>query len=58
MKRQKKVVTWINQGKDNSSIDPRAFLILDDCLYDSSWIKTKNVRALFMNGRHYKRCLL
>tara|TARA_B100000925_G_scaffold26247_2_gene17663 strand:+ start:5572 stop:6393 length:822 start_codon:yes stop_codon:yes gene_type:complete len=55
MKRQKKVVsTWINQGKDNSSIDPRAFLILDDCLYDSSWIKTKNVRALFMNGRHYK----
>ena len=55
MLRQKKIVTkWTNDGKDSSDIDPRAFLILDDCLYDSSWIKTKNVRALFMNGRHYK----
>jgi len=38
----------------SSQIDPRAFLILDDCLYDSSWTKEKNVRALFMNGRHLK----
>jgi hypothetical protein len=37
-----------------SKIDPKAFLILDDCLYDSSWTKDKNVRALFMNGRHLK----
>lgn len=36
-----------------STIDPRAFLILDDCLYDDSWTKNKQVRALFMNGRHY-----
>ena len=36
------------------NIDPRAFLILDDCLYDNSWVKDKNVRSLFMNGRHYK----
>jgi hypothetical protein len=34
------------------NIDPRAFLILDDCLYDSSWTKDVNVRSLFMNGRH------
>ena len=37
-----------------SNIDPRAFIILDDCLYDSTWTKDKNVRALFMNGRHLK----
>ena len=37
-----------------SDVDPRAFLILDDCLYDQSWTKDKNVRSLFMNGRHYK----
>ena len=35
-----------------SSIDQRAFLILDDCLYDGSWAKDKNIRFFFMNGRH------
>lgn len=36
----------------SSSIDPRAFLILDDCMYDSRWVKEKWIRYLFMNGRH------
>jgi hypothetical protein len=35
------------------NIDPNAFMILDDCLYDSSWTRDKNVRCLFMNGRHF-----
>ena len=43
----------INNGTEKN-IDPRAFLILDDCLYDNSWQKDKNVRSCFMNGRHYK----
>ena len=37
-----------------SNINPSAFLILDDCLYDQTWIKDANIRSLFMNGRHYK----
>lgn len=37
-----------------SDIDPRAFLILDDCLYDKSWPNDKSIRSFFMNGRHYK----
>jgi hypothetical protein len=32
------------------SVDPRTFVILDDCLYDSSWTKDKLMRSLFMNG--------
>jgi len=36
----------------NSNIDPRAFLILDDCLYDASWIREESTRYIFMNGRH------
>jgi hypothetical protein len=57
LKRQKMVIKKINKetasyGKTN--IDPRAFLILDDCLYDQSWIRDQNIRSLFMNGRHYK----
>lgn len=57
LKRQKQVVDRVNQEKEKngkSNIDPRAFLILDDCLYDNSWTKSKHVRSLFMNGRHYK----
>ena len=37
-----------------SQLDARAFLILDDCLYDKRWIGDKNIRSIFMNGRHYK----
>lgn len=52
VKRQKKMLAAMQkQGKNN--IDPRAFLVLDDCLYDESWTKDKNIRLLFMNGRHY-----
>ena len=57
MKRQKMIVKKLNgevAQYGGSNIDPRAFLILDDCLYDQSWTKDKNVRAIFMNGRHYK----
>ena len=39
-------------------IDMNAFLILDDCLYDSSWTKSKFVRSVFMNGRHFKLLFL
>jgi hypothetical protein len=39
-------------GGGSSSVDPRAFLILDDCLYDGSWIKEESTRYVFMNGRH------
>jgi hypothetical protein len=57
LKRQKIVVKkkrYEDAKYGNSNIDPDAFLILDDCLYDSSWIKDPNIRSLFMNGRHWK----
>jgi len=56
IKRQLAVKTHRNQDKHrnggNSNVDPRAFLILDDCLYDSSWIREESTRYVFMNGRH------
>ena len=55
--RQIKVTDQFNKEKKqygSTSIDPRAFLILDDCLYDKTWPNDKNIRCLFMNGRHYK----
>ena len=42
----------------SSTIDPRAFLILDDCMYNKAIMKDKNIRCIFMNGRHYKIFLL
>ena len=42
----------------SSTIDPRAFLILDDCMYNKAVTKDKNIRCIFMNGRHYKIFLL
>ncbi len=57
VKRQRLIVSQmtkdINEGK-RSNIDPRAFLILDDCMYDDSWTQDKHIRYLFMNGRHAK----
>ncbi len=47
---QKKRASGVNSYK----INPSAFLILDDCLYDNSWTRSKYVRSLFMNGRHFK----
>lgn len=44
--------------KRRSTIDPRTFVILDDCLYDSSWTRDKLMRLLFMNGRHWKIMLI
>ena len=42
----------VNRGGGHSSVDPRAFLILDDCLYDKTWMNEESTRYVFMNGRH------
>jgi hypothetical protein len=57
IKRQKLCISKIKKQvmkQGNSLINPNAFLILDDCLYDNSWVRSKHIRTLFMNGRHYK----
>ena len=57
VKRQKLVMSRIQQDEEKGTrcnIDPRAFMILDDCMYDDSWTHDKNIRYLFMNGRWLK----
>ena len=61
LKRQKMVLKQVKKDKEmhgRSTIDPRAFVILDDCLYDQSWTRDKVMRLLFMNGRHWKIMLI
>lgn len=55
VKRQLMIGQHIDKQKmlyGSCNIDPRSFLLLDDCLYDNKWINDKNMRYLFMNGRH------
>jgi len=61
LKRQKTVLRQIKKDVEaykRSKLDPRAFVILDDCLYDAGWTKDKMMRLLFMNGRHWKIMLI
>lgn len=61
LKRQKGVLKQMKKQVEaykKSNIDPRAFVILDDCLYDGTWAKDKMMRLLFMNGRHWKIMLI
>jgi hypothetical protein len=61
LKRQKLVLKQVLKEIESykrSNIDPRAFVILDDCLYDNAWTKDKMMRLLFMNGRHWKIMLI
>lgn len=51
--RQERILKKQKTGK-SMNVNPNAFVIFDDCMYDSSIFKSKYVRALFMNGRHYK----
>jgi hypothetical protein len=61
LKRQRTVLKQIKKEMETykrSTIDPRAFVILDDCLYDNAWSRDKLMRLLFMNGRHWKVMLV
>ena len=61
LKRQRSVLKQIKKEVETfkrSTIDPRTFVILDDCLYDNTWSRDKMMRLLFMNGRHWKIMLI
>jgi hypothetical protein len=61
LKRQRNVLKQIKKEMETykrTTIDPRAFVILDDCLYDNTWARDKLMRLLFMNGRHWKIMLI
>jgi hypothetical protein len=61
LKRQRSVLKQIKKEVETfkrSTIDPRTFVILDDCLYDNTWSRDKMMRLLFMNGRHWKVMLI
>ena len=61
LKRQRTVLKQVKKEIEmykRSTIDARAFVILDDCLFDNTWSRDKLMKLLFMNGRHWKIMLV
>jgi hypothetical protein len=55
LKRQIKIKKFASQQEQNNKkeVDSRFLLVFDDCLHDSKWQKTKQMKSVFMNGRHF-----
>ena len=50
IQRQRKIVNGANKHKPGNN----AFIILDDCMYDTKFVRDTQLRTIFLNGRHYK----
>jgi hypothetical protein len=48
--KQQKIIVKNEQSKSKGHM----FLLIDDCMYDKKMIRDKNIRQLFMNGRHWR----
>lgn len=54
MQRQRDMKMKKERDPAYSDLDNRAFLIMDDMMYDAkSWRNDRNIKSIFMNGRHY-----
>jgi hypothetical protein len=51
-------ISVLKKVHDNNQIDPRSFLILDDCLDNSEWQEDKNIRLCFIAGRNIRLSLI
>lgn len=49
---QRKAITTAKKEEPKTKND--AFILLDDCMYDKKMIRDKNIRGIFMNGRHWR----
>lgn len=62
LKRQKIVTKKMRNQQamyGKSNIDPYAFLILDDLMYNANqWMKDISIKDIFMNGRHFNLMFL
>ena len=54
LKRQRLVLDKIRKDPEYAEVDPSAFLLMDDCMADTSWQKSPVMREIFFNGRHFK----
>lgn len=53
VKRQEIITNKKKEDPNYNFCDPRGFFILDDLMYDISWINYITIKRLFLTGRHY-----
>jgi hypothetical protein len=52
LKRQR-TVREVAKANPHKKYDERAFIVMDDCMFDNKWVKDSQIREIFFNGRHY-----
>jgi hypothetical protein len=57
---QQKSLKKMNTQQKEDFTDPNnsVFVLLDDCMFDNKWTRDKDMRCVFMNGRHYRIFLM
>mgnify|MGYP003327093820 CR=1 FL=1 len=50
LRRQKLINFKIQNNQEYRNVDPRAFLLLDDCMFDTKWTKDVNIRYCFITN--------
>jgi len=50
--RQKKIKEYAKRNPQKN-IDTRFMVVFDDCLHDNKWKNKKEIKNIFMNGRHF-----
>jgi hypothetical protein len=51
---QQGVVKKCKTPEEKEKVENSVFMLLDDCMFDNKWTRDKNMRCIFMNGRHYR----
>ena len=53
---QQKIVKKMTLQQKDDFTDPAhsVFMLLDDCMFDNKWTRDRDMRCVFMNGRHYR----
>ena len=51
---QQSVIKKCKTTEEKENVNNSVFMLLDDCMFDNKWTRDKNMRCIFMNGRHYR----
>ena len=51
---QQSVIKKCKTVEEKENVNNSVFMLLDDCMFDNKWTRDKNMRCIFMNGRHYR----
>lgn len=54
IKHQQRVIQKCKSEDEKNDIKNSVFVLLDDCMFDNKWTRDRNMRCIFMNGRHYR----